>query len=46
MRLGEYDSAIAVLRRALILVPNNPEIEQRIKRARRAKIAEEKTLQR
>jgi general secretion pathway protein A len=46
MRLGEYDSAIAVLRRALILVPNNPEIERRIKRARRAKIAEEKTLQR
>jgi hypothetical protein len=45
MRLGEYDSAIDVLRRALILVPNNPDIERRIRRARRAKIAEENALQ-
>jgi hypothetical protein len=46
MRLGEYDSAIDVLRRALIITPNNPGIERRIERARRAKIAEERTLQR
>jgi general secretion pathway protein A len=44
LRLGRYDKAIADYKDALLLVPGNQQLEQKIERARRAKATEEQVL--
>jgi hypothetical protein len=45
MTRGEYDQALLSFSRALAATPDDQEVQERIKRARRAKMAEENVLQ-
>jgi type II secretory pathway predicted ATPase ExeA len=45
MNLGDYDKALGSFSRAIAFAPDNKEAEEKIKRARRAKAAEEDILQ-
>ena len=45
MKVGDYDQALASFSRAIALVPNDKEAEEKVQRARRAKTAEESVLQ-
>jgi tetratricopeptide (TPR) repeat protein len=44
MRLGEYDKALYFYEDALALSPDNHDLQEKIKRARRAKAAEGQVL--
>jgi hypothetical protein len=45
MTRGEYDKALLSFARALAATPDDQEVQEKIKRARRAKMAEENILQ-
>jgi tetratricopeptide (TPR) repeat protein len=45
MSLGEYDKALTSFSIAIAFAPDNKEAEEKVKRARRAKTAEENVLQ-
>jgi cytochrome c-type biogenesis protein CcmH/NrfG len=45
MKIGDYDNALESFSRAIGLAPDNKEAEEKVKRARRAKTAEEDILQ-
>ena len=44
MKLGDYDQALRSFSRAARLQPYNKEAEERVERARRAKLVEENIL--
>jgi len=45
MNVGDYDKALGSFSRAIVFAPDNKEAEEKIKRARRAKLAEGNILQ-